>query len=425
MASQKKIARGVSYLLRTEQQCFRLGNRISVIRHNARIHTKSSTSSKNDIENVRAKIHEFASKAPRPLSIQNALTVSSEPLHDVAAYLHKEFSIRCAERILMMEERIPGWEAIPEFNEAHKLHTNSFMAVQGILRSDIKNGDSAALDKFTSVVHSVVESTKDMVKLMCQGMCVLVQKEGKEQKSSIDEAFVNKFLNEFLLNRIGSNVLMSQYLNISGDSSSSIVDPHCEVTAICRKTARAVLKLCAKETGFHPNIRVEHHSAGQNDPASFAFIPAALSYILQELLKNSTVATSKTATRSSRPISVIVCNDDHRILICIQDKAGGIPFDVGKHVWSYLYTTKKKCKDNNTDLEKSGATELGGFGVGLPLSRLYAKYLGGSLNLVSLPGYGTHAYLHLPRLPQELVEVVPRRAPHGFDTLKSTGEFFL
>ena len=44
---------------------------------------------------------------------------------------------------------------------------------------------------------------------------------------------------------------------------------------------------------------------------------------------------------------------------------------------------------------------------GLPLSRLYARYLGGALDLVSLPGYGTHAYVNLPRVQSQQVEVVP------------------
>ena len=48
---------------------------------------------------------------------------------------------------------------------------------------------------------------------------------------------------------------------------------------------------------------------------------------------------------------------------------------------------------------------------GLPLSRLYARYLGGALDLVSLPGYGTHAYVNLPRVQSQQVEVVPAPGP--------------
>ena len=41
---------------------------------------------------------------------------------------------------------------------------------------------------------------------------------------------------------------------------------------------------------------------------------------------------------------------------------------------------------------------LAGFGVGLPLSRLYARYFGGDLQLLSMDGFGTDAFLHLNRL---------------------------
>ena len=46
---------------------------------------------------------------------------------------------------------------------------------------------------------------------------------------------------------------------------------------------------------------------------------------------------------------------------------------------------------------KKRFTPLAGFGVGLPLSQLYATFLGGKLTIVPMPCYGTSAYLTLPR----------------------------
>jgi len=41
-------------------------------------------------------------------------------------------------------------------------------------------------------------------------------------------------------------------------------------------------------------------------------------------------------------------------------------------------------------------------GLGLPMSNIYATYFGGSLELVSLDGWGTDAYLRLPKLGTNL-----------------------
>jgi pyruvate dehydrogenase kinase 2/3/4 len=38
------------------------------------------------------------------------------------------------------------------------------------------------------------------------------------------------------------------------------------------------------------------------------------------------------------------------------------------------------------------------YGYGLPISRLYARYFGGDLQIISMEGYGTDAYLLLNRL---------------------------
>lgn len=48
-----------------------------------------------------------------------------------------------------------------------------------------------------------------------------------------------------------------------------------------------------------------------------------------------------------------------------------------------------------------------GYGYGLPLSRLYARYLLGDLTLTSCDGYGTDAYVFLKALSEEANEMLP------------------
>ncbi len=53
---------------------------------------------------------------------------------------------------------------------------------------------------------------------------------------------------------------------------------------------------------------------------------------------------------------------------------------------------------NPTPAAASGRFRMAGLGFGLPLSRLYARYFGGDLRILSLPGYGVDAYLYLKGL---------------------------
>ena len=55
-------------------------------------------------------------------------------------------------------------------------------------------------------------------------------------------------------------------------------------------------------------------------------------------------------------------------------------------IWTYLYTTSESPLSLMDD-ELEGADSpavMAGYGVGLPISRLYARYFGGDLNITSM-----------------------------------------
>ena len=62
-----------------------------------------------------------------------------------------------------------------------------------------------------------------------------------------------------------------------------------------------------------------------------------------------------------------------------------------------MYTTADNPMQKNSS-SGTNIVPMAGYGYGLPISRLYASYFGGNLNLISMEGFGTDAYLHLRRL---------------------------
>ena len=376
-----------------------------------------------------AEISCFSEIKKTPVSLRQILE-NTDP-YEAARFLHSEFPVRCAERIRMIES-IPTsqWVNVPELVEAHGRHVLAFWKLRAVsLDADNRGG----LDAFTEAVVDVVQENVDMTALITKGMTDLYRDSDEEM---IDPAYVDNFLNTFLLNRLGSNVLLKQYLAVvspegfgfgmyNEQTGEGIVDPECDVARLCRETARSVGQMSKKETEqMPPPITVEAFSASESDRShngmstspTFSFIPPALGYILRELLKNScraTVDACRGLPRGEvrrRPISVTVSADDSRMMICVADRGGGIPFDRVENVWSYLHsTTRKKWEEDSAFNNDDDPTELAGYGIGLPMSRLYARYLGGDLNLISLPGYGTHAYVFLPRLSSDQIETFPEQ----------------
>ncbi|KAF3583226.1 hypothetical protein F2Q69_00032295 [Brassica cretica] len=83
----------------------------------------------------------------------------------------------------------------------------------------------------------------------------------------------------------------------------------------------------------------------------------------------------------------------------VSDEGGGIPRSGLPKIFTYLYSTATNPLEEEMEFGTADVPVImAGYGYGLPISRLYARYFGGDLQIISMEGYGTDAYLHLSRL---------------------------
>lgn len=126
-----------------------------------------------------------------------------------------------------------------------------------------------------------------------------------------------------------------------------------------------------------------------------------------QVIKNSLRAVCEFhgAYSEMPPVRVIIADGEQNedVVIKVSDEGGGIARSHMQRIWSYLFTTARPAfesdgTDDFPDSQIGTDSPLAGLGYGLPTSRAYARYFGGDLNVMSMEGYGTDAFLHLSRL---------------------------
>ncbi|KAL2825217.1 hypothetical protein BDW59DRAFT_172498 [Aspergillus cavernicola] len=227
-----------------------------------------------------------------------------------------------------------------------------------------------------------------------------------------------------------------------------VIDTALQPARIVRTCEEFVGEICELKYGVRPRLEID----GEPD-ASFAYVPVHVEYILTELLKNAfravvesgnerqpievTIAaapdvpskysyehlTRPSEAQGAQPdadtgfhVDTVVGTADanesikfstpssQSITIRIRDRGGGISPDVLPQIWSYSFTTFSDFNmgeggslDALNTISATGGqlSSIAGLGYGLPLSRAYAEYFGGSIAVQSLWGWGTDVYLTL------------------------------
>ena len=243
--------------------------------------------------------------------------------------------------------------------------------------------------KFAKTLEGIKRRHDGVVTTVAQG---INEYKRKRQRMQIDNN-IQQFLDRFYMSRIGIRMLIGQHIALTDQRSHSLPN---YVGIICTKTN---VRELAQEAIDNARFVCEDHYGMFDAPKvhlvckpdlHFMYVPGHLSHMLFETLKNSLRAVVEThgPEKEEFPVTkVIIAEGKEDITIKISDEGGGIPRSTIPLVWTYMYTTVDTTPDLDPDFNKSDfKAPMAGFGYGLPISRLYARYFGGDLKLISMEG---------------------------------------
>ncbi|KDQ09050.1 hypothetical protein BOTBODRAFT_179382 [Botryobasidium botryosum FD-172 SS1] len=253
--------------------------------------------------------------------------------------------------------------------------------------------------RFTRALEQIKRRHDPTVATVAQG--VLEWKRGKKEKNiGMD---MQEWLDRFYMSRIGIRFLLGQHIALN-----TLKAHNDYVGIICTNSnVHDIVHEAIENARF---VCEEHYAMFKGPPVqlicpkelTFAYVPGHLSHICFELLKNSLRAVVERYGPDNEsalpPIKVVVVEGKEDITIKISDEGGGIPRSAIPLIWTYMYTTMEAQGIDQDFHDSDFKAPMAGFGYGLPLSRLYARYFGGDLRLISMEGYGTDVYIHLNRL---------------------------
>lgn len=313
-----------------------------------------------------------------------------------AQYLQKELPVRIAHRIAGFRSLPFIVGCNPTLLAVHELYIRAFYML-----SEFQNITDFEVEKqYCEMLRQLLDDHKDVVTQLAAGF--------RECRKHIQkEELVRNFLDRTLTSRLGLRMLAEHHLGLREEKHNyvGIINVGMKPKDILEKWADFVRQVSEHKYGKAPPIRLNGHLN-----AVFPYIQTPLDYILPELLKNAVRATIESHLDSPEsglpPVTITVANNDVDFVIRISDRGGGISHALLPRVMQYHFTTAGDSTDPRLDrglfgtimsdpAEGPAAGPMHGFGFGLPTSRAYAEYLGGSLTLESMQGIGTDVYLRL------------------------------
>lgn len=369
-----------------------------------------------DIKSLKMLDH-YAQYNPSPLSLQQFVefgrtATEAESFH----FLRKEMPVRLSNIMKEINLLPSSLLQMPSVQILQGWYADSF---RELVQYEGRHPDPETLAEFVQSLVIIQDRCVDVVQTMAQGVLELKDSHHVDKQT---ETSIQYFLDRFYMSRISMRMLMNQHTLLFEPSAASdphrvgIIDTSCNVVSVLSQAYEEASILCEKNYMFAPDIDIHVHNSvddkdgekkkkkKQKKPSlMMVYPPQHLKHILFELLKNSMRATVEgNHTLSVPSIDVLVAKGKKDVTIKISDQGGGIPHSVTDRIFRYFYSTAPRPSMKPTEV-----AAFAGYGYGLPLSRLYARYFHGDLILNSYEGYGTDAIIYLRGVASDANELLP------------------
>eukprot|EP00798_Chlamydomonas_sp_ICE-L_P000376 gene376-1766_t len=319
-----------------------------------------------------------------------------------ARFLHQEVPVRLAHRIMELSSLPEELATSSHIQRVKRWYAQSFAELRKF--THIKTSEDVAA--FTRLLR--VEEYKHL-KFEREGLDGPDSECPWMRTDFNGDTDIQAFLDNFFLARISTRFLAGHHIALFDQEVQKkklevmlvepypsrqvgLIDIECSPMKIVQRAIDDAREVCRTSCGFAPEV----HLHGDQRLA-LPFIPKHLDFMVFELVKNALRATQDKYEGDPPPVNVFVCSGSEDIAIKVSDRGAGIPRSELSRVFTYLYTTAHSPLPKAGSDYKSLPTVLAGYGCGLPLGQLHAKYFGGDLQICPMEGYGTDAFLHLCR----------------------------
>uniref|UniRef100_A0A8B9RH54 Protein-serine/threonine kinase n=1 Tax=Astyanax mexicanus TaxID=7994 RepID=A0A8B9RH54_ASTMX len=349
------------------------------------------------LANVPKHIEHFSKFSPSPLSMKQFLDFGSTNACEKTSFvfLRQELPVRLSnimKEINLLPDRL---RTTPSVQMVQSWYVQSLMELLEFLEKSPE--DHSVLADFVETLVNIRNRHNDVVPTMAQGVIEYKEVFGQDPLTNQN---IQYFLDRFYMSRISIRMLINQHTLVFDGATNPVhpntigsIDPHCQVTEVVKDAYESAKMLCDQYYLSSPDLLLQELNINnRNQPISIVYVPSHLYHMLFELFKNAMRATIENHGEGSNlpPIEVMVAIGGEDLSVKMSDRGGGVPFRKMENLFSYMYSTAP-----TPQLGDNHGAPLAGFGYGLPISRLYAKYFQGDLQLYSMEGYGTDAVIHL------------------------------